>query len=490
MNSQKVNKSKKEKFSLMKMMKQHKKKSAGVAASALFLSILTFNLAFAKGPSEVGLKEIYHIYNGEQYIGAVADAETVNTLVEMKTEDASKQYSEYSIEVGSNIVVVPEQVYTVAVNEQETLEQLEQSVEAEVKAHAFVVDGEPVAYLKDEADFNKTIELLKLNYVSQEQLNELNASSTKQVPLSTKNETRIVKVDFNENVKTEQLLVKPEQVLTPKEAEKLLSSGSLVQEVYKVKADDVLGAIAKKHGLTTAQLLEINPELTVNTVLKIDQPIHVTVKKPFVNITVQKEKYRKVDLPFEVIKEEDASMLKGETKVVQQGSKGVAERVIGLTYVNGVETDRTVVSENVLKEKVDKKVIVGTKVIPDRGTGSFAWPTVGGYVSSHLGQRWGRHHDGIDIARPSDRTIKASDNGRVIFADWDGTYGQKVVIDHNNGYQTVYGHLASISVSVGQTVGQGQKLGIMGSTGRSTGVHLHFEVKKNGALVNPLSVLK
>jgi murein DD-endopeptidase MepM/ murein hydrolase activator NlpD len=107
-----------------------------------------------------------------------------------------------------------------------------------------------------------------------------------------------------------------------------------------------------------------------------------------------------------------------------------------------------------------------------------------------MGYRWSRLHKGIDIARPSNRTIKAADNGIVVSAGWDsGGYGNKIIIDHQNGYRTVYAHLASISVSVGQTVQEGSKIGVMGSTGDSTGVHLHFEVYKNGRLENPLSHL-
>ncbi len=122
--------------------------------------------------------------------------------------------------------------------------------------------------------------------------------------------------------------------------------------------------------------------------------------------------------------------------------------------------------------------------------GSFAWPTNGGYISSKMGQRWGSLHKGIDIARPSDRTIKAADNGVVVSAGWDdGGYGNKVVIDHQNGFRTVYAHMDSISVSAGQKVEKGSQLGIMGSTGFATGVHLHFEVYKDGSLQNPLSYL-
>ncbi|NQD66381.1 M23 family metallopeptidase, partial [Bacillus haikouensis] len=80
--------------------------------------------------------------------------------------------------------------------------------------------------------------------------------------------------------------------------------------------------------------------------------------------------------------------------------------------------------------------------------------------------------------------------GVVVSAGWDdGGYGNKVVIDHQNGYKTIYAHLDSISVSAGQTIGRGEKIGIMGATGESTGVHLHIEVYKNGSLINPLDVL-
>ncbi|HYK74232.1 MAG TPA: M23 family metallopeptidase, partial [Pseudoneobacillus sp.] len=124
------------------------------------------------------------------------------------------------------------------------------------------------------------------------------------------------------------------------------------------------------------------------------------------------------------------------------------------------------------------------------GDGSFVLPTVGGYISSNMGYRWNKMHKGIDIARPSNRTIKTVDNGVVVFAGWDGGYGNKIIVDHQNGYRTVYAHLSSIEVNVGQTVPKGSQIGVMGSTGDSTGTHLHFEVYRNGALVNPLKYLR
>lgn len=126
------------------------------------------------------------------------------------------------------------------------------------------------------------------------------------------------------------------------------------------------------------------------------------------------------------------------------------------------------------------------------GGGVLAWPTQGGYISSHMGNRGGRLHKGIDIARTNRSTsppIFAADSGTVVSAGSSGAYGNRVVIDHNNGMRTVYAHLASISVKPGQTVSRGSKIGVMGTTGRSTGIHLHFEVYVNGSLQNPMKYL-
>lgn len=129
---------------------------------------------------------------------------------------------------------------------------------------------------------------------------------------------------------------------------------------------------------------------------------------------------------------------------------------------------------------------------PSKGSGQLSWPTAGGYISSPMATRNGRMHKGIDIARTDRSTsppIYAADNGVVVSAGNDGAYGNKVVIDHGNGLKTVYAHMASIAVSSGQSVSKGTTLGIMGTTGRSTGIHLHFEVYKNGQLQNPMNYL-
>jgi murein DD-endopeptidase MepM/ murein hydrolase activator NlpD len=118
----------------------------------------------------------------------------------------------------------------------------------------------------------------------------------------------------------------------------------------------------------------------------------------------------------------------------------------------------------------------------------FIWP-VNGVLTSGFGWRWGRMHEGIDIACPSGTPVAAAAGGTVIYAGWMSGYGNLVVIDHGGGIATAYGHNTSVAVGVGQGVGQGQVIAYSGSTGHSTGPHLHFEVRVNGQAVDPLGYL-
>ncbi len=130
-------------------------------------------------------------------------------------------------------------------------------------------------------------------------------------------------------------------------------------------------------------------------------------------------------------------------------------------------------------------------ITPDAGTvvasGNFVWPT-----SGRITQNFVWYHQGLDIANRESPSVLAADSGTVVIAGWIDSYGygNRVMIDHGNGFRTLYAHLSSISVRVGQSVARGNVIGRMGSTGRSTGIHLHFEVIRNGVHINPLTVLQ
>ena len=122
------------------------------------------------------------------------------------------------------------------------------------------------------------------------------------------------------------------------------------------------------------------------------------------------------------------------------------------------------------------------------GSGQLSWP-VSGPVTSGFGSRWGRMHEGIDIAVGQGTPVHAAAAGTVIYAGWMEGYGNLVAIDHGNGLSTAYGHNSALACSVGQTVSAGQVIAYSGSTGHSTGPHVHFEVRVNGSPVDPLGYL-
>ncbi|MGE7695534.1 peptidoglycan DD-metalloendopeptidase family protein [Lysinibacillus sp. NPDC094177] len=459
-----------------------------VSIITVLMTSLTLNVGFAKENHKEDLNKIYHVYVGNKYIGAVSNEKAIEEIISSKEKEASQQYKELSIDASSSVKIIPEKVFSNQTKDVEILKKFEQSLVIQSPAFTLFVDNKPIVSLKDAKAYEDTIRMLKLQYVSQQELNSLyvNQQSTSIPPLQT-GEERLLDVSFKQDVSGVTQKVAPNTIVTPEEAVKYVMTGSLERETYKIQSGDVLGSVAQKHGLTTAELLALNPSITVDTVLQIGQALNVTVAKPFVTLEVKQEKKVTDKIPFKKIIEEDPTMYKGEKVIKQQGVNGKKETSYLLTSENGTRISKVALKEEIIQQPVEEIEVVGTKVISSRGTGEFTWPTVGGHISSGMGQRWGEFHRGIDIARPSNYNILASDNGVVVAAGVSGSYGNRIVINHNNGYTTLYGHLSSIKVEVGQVVEKGSVIGIMGSTGNSTGTHLHFEVEKNGSLENPLS---
>lgn len=159
-----------------------------------------------------------------------------------------------------------------------------------------------------------------------------------------------------------------------------------------------------------------------------------------------------------------------------------------LTELKDFTSADTIVAELYVKP-VEKKVVAVSTAANTSGSKvnigiTLAKPT-SGTISSRFGSRWGSTHTGLDIAGPVGTTIKAAANGTVTFAGWNGSYGYMIKLSHGNGIETYYCHCSSLMVSEGQSVSVGEKIAEMGSTGNSTGSHLHLEVRVNGVAQNP-----
>ena len=220
-----------------------------------------------------------------------------------------------------------------------------------------------------------------------------------------------------------------------------------------------------------------------------------------------KTKTKTAPQPFETVRRKSSSLPQGTTQVLREGKNGKAKVTELLTYIDGQQTVRSILTSKTLVAPVNEILLVGTNDLTEGYSGSpfasgFVWPTIGAYsLSSRFGYRSARisgwsFHGGVDIVKAgghsSGMPVVAAASGTVVVAQkgYRG-YGHTVVIDHGNGLQTRYAHMqpGSLFVRVGQSVSQGQQVGRIGSTGNVTGPHLHFEVLKHGAKVNPLNYI-
>ena len=208
------------------------------------------------------------------------------------------------------------------------------------------------------------------------------------------------------------------------------------------------------------------------------------------------------EIAYDITTEYDESQPSSYEKVKTEGENGEEEVTVRTVYVDGVQTDAYETDSEVIKEAVDEVVVKGsdsssegtssssTSSSSSYGSGSFIWPVPYTHnITSEFGMRWGRLHGGIDIADGGvyGQPIVAADSGTVILAGNQGDgYGNYVIIDHGNGYKTLYGHMSSVAAYTGQQVSQGEVIGYVGSTGNSTGPHLHFEIRVNDVQTDPL----
>ena len=245
---------------------------------------------------------------------------------------------------------------------------------------------------------------------------------------------------------------------------------------YTIQAGDTVGQIANKFGVSEDTIYWEN-NITPKTLLKPGDKLRilpVTGVKTIVSRgeTVQSiaKKYDTsaqgiVDWPYNTfVNDEIFELAVGQTLIVP----------------DGVKPDEV---------QVNPRPSIA-RLTPDAGTitasGSWVWPAAG-----KITQGFAWYHKGIDIANKEGPAVMAADSGRVVAVNPGRFgYGNHIIIDHGNGFQTLYAHLSSFRVEAGQNIAKGAVIGIMGSTGRSTGMHLHFEIRQNGVALSPLGFLK
>lgn len=291
-------------------------------------------------------------------------------------------------------------------------------------------------------------------------------------------------VGFSETIQVMETYVGKDQIKDRDTAFNEITVENDEESIYVVEPGDCLSIIAEKNNMSIDEIKELNPDIESDNDIYYDDRLNVTVPTAAVQILVEKQETYEEEYNAEVVYEDDNSMYIGENEVVQEGVPGKHIVTDLVTYKGDTETDREQLKENVQVAAVAQIVKRGTKSKP-----TYMFPVTNWNVTSNFGYRWGRLHAGTDVGVPIGTTVRASRGGQVITAGWLGGYGNCVIIDHGDGVATRYGHLSEVTVSVGQYVDQGQQIALSGNTGRSTGPHLHFEIRINGEAVDPLPYL-
>ncbi len=349
-----------------------------------------------------------------------------------------------------------------------------------VKAYAVRVDGEFIGAVEDYSAIEKTLESIKKPYDSGE----------------------YSEIVFDKEVEYDlEEYVDPDDIVTPASVLGTLTGLQSAPEYYEVQPGDNLWNIADNLGMPLDELCSCYAtyngkviEDLENSILRVGTLIQIESQVPYLQVECKKEVTLRKELEFETITIEDETLPAGEIFVETEGKNGKQLSRAIVTYRDDVPVRKKTLDTIIVEQPVSKIVRVGVgsgigrgvpEFITEGGSGDYYWPVDGGYISAHQGD--GRGHKGIDIAAPYGTPIYAAAGGTIIDAGtgWNGGYGNCITIQNDDGNVTVYAHMAELAAEYGDYVEKGQLIGYVGSTGDSTGNHLHFEIRKDGKYYDP-----
>ncbi|QSX07738.1 peptidoglycan DD-metalloendopeptidase family protein [Alkalibacter rhizosphaerae] len=432
-----------------------------------------FGLLFVAGIAAVYTNHGYQIQYKGQDVGYVQDLKVVSQAFEALDQDFREAYGE-DILFEDRVSIQYQAKGGRPVLDEESLKAslLQKGAQAQRSAVTIYINEKPMAVV----DSAKTAQDILDQVV--------------QAGIVLTGKDRLLEAEILDDLRLEEGLVDASALEGPDQVMDRFKTGLAVAETYEIKPKDTLWDIAVNRGMTTDQLVKANPDMDPST-LKPGDTIVIQQLESLFHIRYVKETTRQESIPFEVEYTEDDSLYLGQEKVTRPGQEGIMEITHALTFEDGKQIDEEYLGSATVKEPVGQIVARGTKAWPSQhATGRFVVPATGRILGMYGSDRGSHYHKGVDICQwsGSARGIYAADAGTVVEAvpsGYNGGRGVYVVISHGNGLSTAYYHFSSISVVKGQTVTKGQPIGIMGTTGNSRGIHLHFEVRVNGNPVDP-----
>lgn len=459
--------------------------------------IFILGLSFNKN---ITPKDVYQVYLDGQVIGLIESKEELENYINKEQQTLKEKYKVDKVYAPVGLEVKRHITYKDNIsNTVDIYEQIKNKKPFTIKGYIFTIkdkENTNKVYALNQEIFKKSLEKTLKAFIKSDEY-EAYINDT-QVEIKTTGK-RIESISLKEEITVREDLISTNEIIFTDEVNlsKYMLFGTLdSQQQYTVKADDTIESVAYQNNLSPEEFLVANSEFTsVNNLLYPGQVVSIGLIKPKIKVEVIEHVVEDKQSNFKTEIIYDQNILVGNSYVKVQGENGLVRSTSKLEIVNGKIESALPVDSIELKPTINQVVVKGGKVIANVGDSSYwAWPTRTPYViSSYFGPRWGSFHDAIDISGTGyGSPIYATNNGTVVKSDYTSVNGNYIIINHNNGYYTFYGHMSQLYAKEGQVVSRGQVIGAMGNSGVATGTHVHYAIwrgypYRGGVALNPLN---
>ena len=455
-----------------------------VLVTLVLSTLLIISFDHEKMYAKESPRDLYQVYLRDEKIGIIKSKKLLEKYIDNKQQEIKEKYDVKTVYPPKNLYIQKYIGY-------------ESNVLSEKEIYSIIKNKEPFT-IKGYVVTIKKETPIKINILNKDIFKK--AAETTIEAFVPADDFKLYKEDKQPEIKTtgkiiENLAIEPwpvykeayipvdEYIFTDaKELARYLLFGTLdTQRKYTVKVGDTIENIAFVNKLGVEEFLIVNPQFSnPNNLLSPGQEVEVGLINPIFDVVVEEHIVEDVVQKYQTKIVYDPNILYGTSTVKQKGSDGLYRVVQKIQSVRGERKPGYIAGYEVLKAPIDEIIVKGSKT--NQGTvvveldGTWAWPTRVPYIiTSGYGWRWGSFHAAIDISGTGHGSpIYAANHGVILRTGYDGTRGNYIVLKHDKDYYTIYLHLSKIGVKVGQSVTRGQTIGGMGSTGYSTGTHLHF----------------
>ncbi|MEG0025841.1 MAG: M23 family metallopeptidase [Bacilli bacterium] len=460
-----------------------------IIIGSISIIILGFNYKVAQQPNTY-----YKVYLDREIIGVIDSKQKLENYIDKQGKHIKEKFHVNKVYAPNGLQIKKINTYEKKTDKVDKVYKLiHEKKPFTIKGYQFTLvkgNKKQTIYTLSKKTFNESIKtIIKLYVGKKEYSNYINKNQSEIETTGT-----IIKniyIDEDITIKRKQIPVEKKVYTKVDDLSQYMLYGDKIEKSsYTIKTGDTIGQVAFNNKISAEEFLISNKQFTSSTnLLFAGQEVSIVKTNPQINVVVEEFTVKDVVNNYQTEEKFDSSRIEGDDELIQKGTNGL-ERVTQ----NVKKSNREIlyvdpVSKQEIEPTINEIIIRGDKIIPTVGSlTNWAWPTASGYtISSDYSYRispmtGGRElHDGIDISGTGyGSPIYAANNGVIVQLGFQSMNGNYITINHNNGYYTIYAHMSSFNTTKGATVAKGQIIGYIGSTGASTGPHLHFGVAKNG----------